>query len=119
MRFAAYLERKMKTQMHPSRELVLKAIRKHPEATVNKIAYVTGLSGTAVRKHAARLMLDELIHEVKLDSKSGARNLPANGYRFGKDLDAEAARERAKRAPKQWDVLAYFFGRIAAEPAAA
>lgn len=106
----------MKRQKHPSRELVLKAIRNHPETTVNKIAAITGLTENAIRNHVSQLVIDDLIYPVRLAQKPGRLRTAMLAYRPGKNPAPVAKREAT--APQQWEVLARFFGRIA-EPAAA
>ena len=106
----------MKRRMHPSRELVIEAIRKRPEVTADRIASMTGLSVNAVRCQISKLLDNDTIHEVKQSQNPGRLRIPTKGYRYGKNpVQAEAPEELA---PARWDVLDYFFGRIA-EPAAA
>jgi hypothetical protein len=106
----------MKRQMHPSRELVLKAIRRYPEITVSRIASATGLTKNAVQNHVQQLLAEDLIHSVKLPQSPGRLRTSMNGYHYGSN--PEPAVVSSEPAPAQWDVLAHFFGRIAVPEAA-
>ena len=99
------------------REKVLEAIKKRPYVTAARLSEVTGISVHAVVRHVTYLAVNEVIHSMSIEPKPGARQSHGIGYRFGTHPDIVAARESAKRIPAAWDVLAHFFGRIAAEPA--
>lgn len=106
----------MKRRIHQSRELVIEAIRKHPEVTADRIASMTGLSVNAVRLQIANLVDDDKIHEVKQVQNRGRLRIPMKGYRYGKNPAHEAAQDGL--VPARWDVIDYFFGRIAVPEAA-
>lgn len=106
----------MKRRMHQSRELVIDAIRKHPDVTADRIASMTGLSVNAVRLQIANLVDDDKIHEVKQAQKPGRLRIPMKGYRSGRNPAHEAVHEGL--APARWDVLDHFFGRVAVPEAA-
>jgi len=98
------------------REVVLETLKGHPYATARDIADLTGFTYDSVKNHLNQLEAGEVIHSVALDREVGSSLWIRKAYCYGLSADMTAA--RSKEPPKQWDVLAYFFGRIA-EPAAA
>lgn len=118
MPYAAYLEREMKRRMHPNRERILKVIKKHPRITISRIAGILGMTHWGVLHHVTRLMSDGLIHSVEGEREPGTTHYPGAGFCCGPKPEVVVEKKLACEIPKQWDVLAHFFGRIA-EPVAA
>lgn len=94
-----------------SREEVLNTIQRMPNITMGQIQKEVGLSSSRTCKILAMLTDSGLVQWKLLPPESGVRNNPRRGYFIGEPT--------APGIPAAWDVLAHFFGRIAAEPVAA
>jgi hypothetical protein len=94
-----------------SREEVLDAIRRAPGITADLIQMEVGIKSRQVFKILLALTDEGLIGWTVLPSEPGVRRSPRRGYFI--------AQRRYVKIPAAWDVLAHFFGRIAAEPAIA
>jgi predicted ArsR family transcriptional regulator len=94
-----------------SRQEVLDTIQCTPNITAGEIAKEVGLSSGRVLSILSDLKEQGRIDWKMLPPEQGIRNNPRRGYFVGE--------YQGSAIPKAWDVLAHFFGRIAAEPAVA
>jgi predicted transcriptional regulator len=91
-----------------SREDVLNMIRATPNITATAIQIEVGISRRQTFKVLSSLTDEGLISWTIMPPEPGVSRCPRRGYFI--------ARRHDVKIPAVWDVLAYFFGRIAAEP---
>jgi predicted ArsR family transcriptional regulator len=92
-----------------SRNEVLQMIRTSQGITANRIREAVGLSNRQVLAILSGLTADGVISWRMLRPEAGVSRSPRRSYFIADRHNATI--------PAAWDVLAYFFGRIAAEPA--
>jgi len=92
-----------------SRNEVLQMIRTSQGITAGQIQEAVGLSNRQVLKILSVLTDEGVIRWKMLRPQAGLRRSPRRSYFITTKHDTTI--------PAAWDVLAHFFGRIAAEPA--